>query len=95
MSPLVSCKKTATPPQPDDNVNDVFLKVIQSSPKFETRAVKSLPAVNLPALSKRDSADTIDAINLNIPGDEGVTMTFVETTDDEDDDEAQEVVASE
>ncbi|KAI0459827.1 hypothetical protein F5B21DRAFT_199174 [Xylaria acuta] len=65
---------------------------IQSSPDFETRSVKSLPAVNSPALSKRDSSEAIDAINLNIPADEGVTMTFVETTDD---DEAQEVVASE
>lgn len=70
------------------------MKAIQSSPDFETRSVKSLPALNLPALSKRDSADAIDAINLNIPADEGVTMTFVETTDD-DDDEEQEVVASE
>ncbi|KAI0438045.1 hypothetical protein F4803DRAFT_113908 [Xylaria telfairii] len=65
---------------------------IQSSPDFETRSVKSLPALNLPALSKRDSSDAIDAINLNIPADEGVTMTFVETTDDDDE---QEVVASE
>ncbi|KAI0490675.1 hypothetical protein F4859DRAFT_458806 [Xylaria cf. heliscus] len=69
---------------------------MQSSPDFETRSVKSLPALNLPALSKRDSSEAIDAINLNIPADEGVTMTFVETTDDDDeDDEAQEVVASE
>ncbi|TGJ86152.1 hypothetical protein E0Z10_g2613 [Xylaria hypoxylon] len=73
---------------------DHILKVIQSSPKFETRSVDSSAALNLPALSKRDSADTIDAINLNIPGDEGVTMTFVETSDSDDDDEAQEVVAS-
>ncbi|KAI0544387.1 hypothetical protein F4679DRAFT_40082 [Xylaria curta] len=65
---------------------------IQSSPDFETRSVESLPALNLPALSKRDSSDAIDAINLNIPADEGVTMTFVETTDD---DEASEATASE
>lgn len=65
---------------------------IQSSPDFETRSVKSLPALDLPALLKRDSSEAIDAINLNIPADEGVTMTFVETTDDDDE---QEVVASE
>ncbi|KAI1125383.1 hypothetical protein F5Y10DRAFT_279564 [Nemania abortiva] len=63
---------------------------IQSSPDFETRSVESLPALNLPALSKRDSSEAIDSINLNIPADEGVTMTFVETTDDDDE---QEVVA--
>ncbi|KAI1367507.1 hypothetical protein F5Y08DRAFT_336527 [Xylaria arbuscula] len=71
---------------------------IQNSPNFETRAVKTLPVVNLPALSKRESTDAIDAINLNIAGDEGVTMTFVETTDgddDDDDSEAQEAVAIE
>ncbi|KAJ3568812.1 hypothetical protein NPX13_g6290 [Xylaria arbuscula] len=70
-----------------------FLKEIQNSPNFETRAVKTLPVVNLPALAKRESTD---AINLNIAGDEGVTMTFVETTDgddDDDDSEAQEAVA--
>ncbi|KAJ8130306.1 hypothetical protein O1611_g3324 [Lasiodiplodia mahajangana] len=64
---------------------------IQSSPDFKTRSVESLPVLNLPALSKRDSSEAIDAINLNIPADEGVTMTFVETTDDDDE---QEVVAS-
>ncbi|KAI0120110.1 hypothetical protein GGR51DRAFT_554146 [Nemania sp. FL0031] len=63
---------------------------IQSSPDFETRSVESLPVLNLPALSKRDSSEAIDSINLNIPADEGVTMTFVETTDDDDE---QEVVA--
>ena len=74
------------------------MKEIQNSPNFETRAVKTLPVVNLPALAKRDSSDAIDAINLNIAGDEGVTMTFVETTDgddDDDDSEAQEAVATE
>ncbi|GAP89139.1 hypothetical protein SAMD00023353_0902060 [Rosellinia necatrix] len=68
---------------------------IQNSPNFETRSVKTLPVLNIPALSKRDSGETIDSINLNIPGDEGVTMTFIETADDvDDDDEAPEAVAS-
>ncbi|KAI3323002.1 hypothetical protein HD806DRAFT_535497 [Xylariaceae sp. AK1471] len=63
----------------------------QNSPDFQTRSVESLPALSLPNLSKRDGSEAIDAINLNIPADEGVTMTFVETADD---DETQEVVAS-
>ncbi|KAK5630777.1 hypothetical protein RRF57_006492 [Xylaria bambusicola] len=75
--------------------NIFFLKAIQNSPDFETRAVKTLPVVNLPALAKRDSSDAIDAINLNIAGDEGVTMTFIETTDGDDDDETQEAAATE
>jgi hypothetical protein len=66
-------------------------KAIQSSPDFQTRSIESLPALNLPGLSKRDSSEAIDAINLNLPADEGVTMTFVETADD---DGAQEVLAS-
>jgi len=67
------------------------LKGIQNSPELEARSVETLPALDLPALLKRGSSEAIDAINLNIPGDEGVTMTFVETLDG--DDEAQEVVA--
>lgn len=33
--------------------------------------------------SKRDA--TIDAINLNVDGNQGVSMTFVDTVDDDDD----------
>ncbi|KAI0541029.1 hypothetical protein GGR58DRAFT_74844 [Xylaria digitata] len=80
-------------PRRRTKVTRMYLKrgipaAVQNSPEFQTRSVESLPALKLPALSKRDSADAIDAINLNIPGDEGVTMTFVETTDGDDDDEA-------
>jgi hypothetical protein len=67
------------------------LEAIQNSPDFQTRSIESLPAVNMPGLSKRDSSDAIDAINLNIPANEGVTMTFVETTDEE---VVQKVVAA-
>lgn len=38
------------------------------------------------AVSKRDSATTIDAVNLNVDGDAGVTMTFVESFDDDEED---------
>ncbi|KAI0595662.1 hypothetical protein F4775DRAFT_364632 [Biscogniauxia sp. FL1348] len=58
---------------------------IQASDKFETRSVETLPVVNLPTVSKRQSSqEAIDAINLNVEGGEGITMTFVETTDDAD-----------
>lgn len=48
-------------------------------PRFET--IQIAPA-------KRDgsSPNAIDAVNLNVSGDQGVTMTFVETIDDEEDD---------
>ncbi|KAI0849059.1 hypothetical protein F5Y00DRAFT_73213 [Daldinia vernicosa] len=59
---------------------------IQASNKFETRSVQSLPIQKVPAVAKRaSSSDTIDAINLNVDDDQGFTMTFVETTEDEDD----------
>lgn len=32
---------------------------------------------------KRDTSEGIDAINLNVEGDQGVTMTFVESADDD------------
>ncbi|KAF3056457.1 hypothetical protein GL218_06639 [Daldinia childiae] len=65
---------------------------IQTSSGFETR---SLPIPKVPTVAKREisSSDTIDAINLNVDDAQGFTMTFVETTEDEDDaaiDEAQE-----
>ncbi|KAK6954705.1 hypothetical protein Daesc_004673 [Daldinia eschscholtzii] len=59
---------------------------IQTSSEFETRSVKPLPVANVPAVAKREgSSDTIDAINLNVDDSQGFTMTFVETTEDEDD----------
>ncbi|KAI1076056.1 hypothetical protein F5B20DRAFT_584619 [Whalleya microplaca] len=57
---------------------------VQESNEFESRAVEPVPVVNLPALSKRQTDDTIDSINLNVDGEQGVTMTFVETIDDAD-----------
>ncbi|KAI1767441.1 hypothetical protein GGR53DRAFT_463339 [Hypoxylon sp. FL1150] len=62
---------------------------IQTSSGFQARSVESLPVAKLPAAAKRDtiSSDAIDSINLNVNDDQGFTMTFVETTE-EDDDEA-------
>ncbi|KAI0169696.1 hypothetical protein GGR52DRAFT_573751 [Hypoxylon sp. FL1284] len=58
---------------------------VQASNEFETRSVNSLPVANVPAATKRDSVspDVIDSINLNVDGEQGFTMTFVETTDDD------------
>ncbi|KAI8958903.1 hypothetical protein F5Y11DRAFT_20752 [Daldinia sp. FL1419] len=60
---------------------------IQTSSEFNPRSVKALPVTNAPAVAKREStsSDTIDAINLNVDDNQGFTMTFVETTEDEED----------
>lgn len=42
------------------------------------------------APAKREASpnpNAIDAVNLNVNGDQGVTMTFVETVEDEEDDD--------
>ena len=43
------------------------------------------------APNKRDASPSpngIDAVNLNVDGEQGITMTFVETVEDADEDEA-------
>lgn len=47
-------------------------------PRYETIQI---------APTKRDgsSPNAIDAVNLNVSGDQGVTMTFVETIEDDED----------
>ncbi|XXH00666.1 translation elongation factor Tu [Hypoxylon texense] len=59
---------------------------IQTSSEFEARSVESLPVAKVPAVAKRStvSSDVIDSINLNVNDDQGFTMTFVETTEDDD-----------
>lgn len=59
---------------------------IQTSSDIETRTVESLPIAKVPAVAKRQSSssDVIDAINLNVDDSQGFTMTFVETTEDDD-----------
>ncbi|XDG01780.1 hypothetical protein ABKA04_001395 [Annulohypoxylon sp. FPYF3050] len=70
---------------------------IQTSSEFETRSVESLPVAKLPAVAKRQSApssnEVIDSINLNVDDSQGFTMTFVETTEDADDDASDETQA--
>ncbi|OTB06165.1 hypothetical protein M426DRAFT_9980 [Hypoxylon sp. CI-4A] len=67
---------------------------IQTSSEFKTRSVESLPVAKVPAVAKRQapSSDVIDSINLNVDDSQGFTMTFVETTEDDDAaaDEAEE-----
>ncbi|KAI0833047.1 hypothetical protein F5Y06DRAFT_301310 [Hypoxylon sp. FL0890] len=59
---------------------------IQTSSEFKTRTVESLPVAKVPAVTKRQSSssDVIDAINLNVDDSQGFTMTFIETTEDDD-----------
>ncbi|KAI0112675.1 hypothetical protein F4776DRAFT_345829 [Hypoxylon sp. NC0597] len=59
---------------------------IQTSSEIETRTVESLPIAKVPEVAKRQSSssDVIDAINLNVDDSQGFTMTFVETTEDDD-----------
>ncbi|KAI1175494.1 hypothetical protein F4777DRAFT_578989 [Nemania sp. FL0916] len=64
----------------------------KNTPEFEARSIGSTPVSKLPTLSRRDSSSDIDAINLNIPGEEEITMTFVEMADE--DDTAQQATAS-
>lgn len=52
-----------------------------NEPRFQT--IEIAPA-------KREASanpGAIDSVNLNVSGDQGVTMTFVETVEDGDDDE--------
>lgn len=65
---------------------------LQNDPQLATRDVVHSHISNIPIkLAKRDVAstegkrDTIDAVNLNVDtSNEGVTMTFVETLDEDD-----------
>ncbi|KAH8891334.1 hypothetical protein GQ53DRAFT_866227 [Thozetella sp. PMI_491] len=55
---------------------------LQSPSELQLRDVAAaLPAV--PAAASFSRRDAIDAVNLNVDGNEGVTMTFVETVEDD------------
>jgi hypothetical protein len=67
-----------------------LFEALQQPSEQKTRDIKSLPIISLPekrdvALvdEKRDTSTTIDAINLNVDDPQGITMTFVETSEDE------------
>ncbi|KAL2140183.1 hypothetical protein VTI28DRAFT_4107 [Corynascus sepedonium] len=51
---------------------------------------QAAPPVPVPVvISKRDMS-VLDAVNLNVDGDAGVTMTFVESVEDEADDDVED-----
>lgn len=59
--------------------------------QIQARGLETIPVVTLPAAKretapeKRQVSEMLDAINLNVDGDQGVTMTFVEQVDDDED----------
>lgn len=61
------------------------------SEKLQGRVVEAIPNIGIRSAgrsrSKRDIGESIDEINLNVEGDQGVTMTFVESGDDEDEEQ--------
>ncbi|ORY71863.1 uncharacterized protein BCR38DRAFT_22248 [Pseudomassariella vexata] len=62
---------------------------MQTPTELERRDVDTLPIAALPKAKRVETSseekrtDTIDAINLNVEDPQGITMTFVETSDDE------------
>ena len=75
--PDTSCLPTALQQNPDLAARDVIHSHIANVPiKFAKR--------NTIAATEKTKRDTIDAVNLNVDtSNECVTMTFVETVDDE------------
>ena len=58
--------------------------------EFERRGLRTVPVVakredvaSSLSEAKRDTSSVLDSINLNVDDPQGVTMTFVEETDDE------------
>ncbi|KAK4191418.1 hypothetical protein QBC35DRAFT_375780 [Podospora australis] len=60
---------------------DITASVMNTAPPAP--AAPAQEAAAEPTVAKRDAG--LDAVNLNVDGDAGVTMTFVETFDDDDD----------
>jgi hypothetical protein len=60
---------------------------LQNSPELAARqeSAKNRRAVLEPSRPLASRSDAIDALNLNVDGDKGLTMTFVETIDTPDD----------
>lgn len=56
---------------------------------LEARDLNIPVTFSTPAVFKREattgSSTALDAVNLNVDGDQGITMTFVETVEDADD----------
>lgn len=60
--------------------------------RLRARGFEPAPNVKLPSIKRNrirsDSSEPIDAINLNVEGDQGFTMTFVESDDDTEEEDA-------
>jgi hypothetical protein len=57
-------------------------KALQST--SEKVVARKVNTASVPASASVSRRDAIDAVNLNVDGDAGLTMTFVETVDDDD-----------
>ncbi len=55
---------------------------LQSPSEIDVRDIAAAQPV-APAAASFSRRDAIDAVNLNVDGDTGITMTFVETVDDD------------
>ncbi len=62
-------------------IADALEKALQSPSELDDRDVAALPVA--PASSSFSSGEGIDEVNLNVDSGAGVTMTFVETVDGE------------
>ncbi len=61
-------------------------QALQSPSEVQARDIAAAQAA-IPATTSFSRRDAIDAVNLNVDGNEGVTMTFVETVEDDDEEE--------
>ncbi|CAK7223925.1 hypothetical protein SCUCBS95973_005344 [Sporothrix curviconia] len=55
------------------------------SKRDDVTGPRSVPGTVIPSAPTFSRRDAIDAVNLNVDGDQGLTMTFVETVEDTDD----------
>ncbi|KAI1852417.1 hypothetical protein JX266_002595 [Neoarthrinium moseri] len=89
-------ESSASQPRRRTKVTTMYVRrgvpaALQTS-EFETRDLKSVPVVAVApakerreeaAEEKRETTTSIDAINLNVDDPQGITMTFVETSEDD------------
>ncbi|KAB5545678.1 hypothetical protein GE09DRAFT_215748 [Coniochaeta sp. 2T2.1] len=60
---------------------------LQASTEELAARAPVLPAPATPSTQVSKRSDTLDSVNLNVDGDAGVTLTFVEEVDDDEDDD--------
>ena len=90
-----ACKSYPSPPKKKKTPRQQHPNASPPSPALQAPSQDALaarapapapiPVVDIP--SKRDVSSAFDAVNLNVDGDAGVTMTFVESLDDDEDEE--------